>query len=103
MPPTKIGLIISDLITGLYAANAIQAALRAREVVGAGGQHIDMSLLDVAVATMSHRAIDYLMSGEVPQPLSNPASIKSPAVRPDIKLSSPCAQKGDSLRAQLNW
>jgi crotonobetainyl-CoA:carnitine CoA-transferase CaiB-like acyl-CoA transferase len=79
MPPTKIGLIISDLITGLYAANAIQAALRAREVVGAGGQHIDMSLLDVAVATMSHRAIDYLMSGEVPQPLGTSASGSAPA------------------------
>ena len=78
-PPTKIGLIISDLITGLYASNAIQAALRAREMVGAGGQYIDMSLLDVAVATMSHRAIDYLMSGEIPQPLGTSASGSAPA------------------------
>ena len=40
--------------------------------------------------------------GEVPQPLSNPASIKSAAVRPDLKPSSP-RKKGDSLRAQANW
>ena len=77
-PPTKIGLVISDLITGLYAANAIQAALRVREQ-GGPGQHIDMSLLDVAVATMSHRAIDYLMSGDIPQALGTSASGSAPA------------------------
>lgn len=77
-PPTKIGLIISDLITGLYSANAIQAALRVRDQ-GGPGQHIDMALLDVAVATMSHRAIDYLMSGEVPQRLGTSASGSAPA------------------------
>lgn len=77
-PPTKIGLIISDLITGLYAANAIQAALHVR-ARGGPGQNIDMSLLDVAVATMSHRALDYLMSGEVPGPLGTSASGSAPA------------------------
>ena len=77
-PPTKIGLVISDLLTGLFAANAIQAALRVR-AQGGPGQHIDMSLLDVSVAAMSHRAIDYLMSGEVPQPLGTSASGSAPA------------------------
>ncbi|WEK42417.1 MAG: CoA transferase [Candidatus Sphingomonas colombiensis] len=77
-PPTKIGLIISDLITGLYAANAIQAAIRVREQ-GGPGQHIDMALLDVAVATMSHRAIDYLMTGEIPRRLGTSASGSAPA------------------------
>lgn len=77
-PPTKIGLVISDLITGLFAANAIQAALRVR-AQGGPGQHIDMSLLDVSVATMSHRAIDYLMSGEIPRALGTSASGSAPA------------------------
>ncbi len=77
-PPTKIGLIISDLMTGLFAANAIQAALRVR-AQGGPGQHIDMSLLDVSVAAMSHRAIDYLMTGEVPQRLGTSASGSAPA------------------------
>ena len=36
-PPTKIGLIISDLIAGLYASNAIQAALRARDAADYSG------------------------------------------------------------------
>ena len=77
-PPTKIGLVISDLITGLYAANAIQAAIRVRDQ-GGPGQHIDMALLDVAVATMSHRAIDYLMTGEIPRRLGTSASGSAPA------------------------
>ncbi|MDO7842315.1 CaiB/BaiF CoA transferase family protein [Sphingomonas immobilis] len=77
-PPTKIGLIISDLITGLYASNAIQAALRVREQ-GGPGQHIDMALLDVAVATMSHRAIDYLMTGDIPLRLGTAAAGSAPA------------------------
>lgn len=77
-PPSKIGLIITDFITGLYAANAIQAALRVRDK-GGPGQHIDVSLLDVAVAAMSHRAIDFLMSGEVPRPLGTSASGSAPA------------------------
>ncbi|MET0360800.1 MAG: CoA transferase [Sphingobium sp.] len=77
-PPTKIGLIISDLITGLYASNAIQAAIRVREQ-GGPGQHIDMALMDVAVATMSHRAIDYLMTGVIPGRLGTSASGSAPA------------------------
>jgi crotonobetainyl-CoA:carnitine CoA-transferase CaiB-like acyl-CoA transferase len=77
-PPTKVGLILSDYICGLYAANAIQAALHAR-ARGAGGQYIDMSLLDCSVAAMSHRAIDYLMSGEVPSRLGTSASGSAPA------------------------
>ena len=77
-PPTKIGLVISDFIAGLYAANAIQAALHFR-AKGGPGQHIDISLLDCAIATMSHRAIDYLMSGEIPQRLGTSASGSAPA------------------------
>ncbi|MCK9541384.1 MAG: CoA transferase [Novosphingobium sp.] len=77
-PPTKIGLVMSDLIAGLYAANAIQAALHVR-ARGGPGQHIDISLLDCSIAAMSHRAIDYLMSGEIPQRLGTSASGSAPA------------------------
>lgn len=77
-PPAKVGLVISDLITGLYAANAIQAALHVL-ARGGPGQHIDMSLLDVSVATMSHCAIDYLMTGEVPRALGTSTAGSAPA------------------------
>ena len=65
-PPSKISLVISDIITGIYAASAIQAALRVREVQGGSGQHIDLALLDVAIATMSHQAEHYLTTGDIP-------------------------------------
>jgi crotonobetainyl-CoA:carnitine CoA-transferase CaiB-like acyl-CoA transferase len=65
-PPQKVGVTIVDVITGLYATIAIQAAIRHREQTGAG-QHIDMALLDAAVAVMSHRAQDYLLTNDVPQ------------------------------------
>lgn len=77
-PPTKIGLIISDFIAGLYAANAIQAALHVR-AKGGPGQHIDISLLDCSIAAMSHRALDYLISGEIPLRLGTSASGSAPA------------------------
>lgn len=77
--PQKVGLIISDLLAGLYATIAIQAALREREVRGGRGQHIDISLLDVSVAAMSHRAMEYLMTGEVPQPIGTRVAGSAPA------------------------
>jgi len=66
-PPTKIGLTIVDMFTGLYAALAVLAALRGRETLGVTGQHVDLALLDTAIAVMSNRAQDYLLTGEVPQ------------------------------------
>jgi crotonobetainyl-CoA:carnitine CoA-transferase CaiB-like acyl-CoA transferase len=62
--PMKVGISMIDILTGLYAGNAILAALRHREVGGASGQHIDLSLLDCGVASLSHYAQNYLVSGE---------------------------------------
>ncbi len=78
-PPQKVGLVMTDMLAGLNAAIAIQAALRHREVNGGGGQHIDISLLDVAFATMSHRAVEYMMSGEVPQRMGTRTAGSAPA------------------------
>ncbi|PWE16619.1 CoA transferase [Marinicauda salina] len=63
--PTKVGLPIADLFTGVYAAGAIMAALTARDR-GAGGQHIDMALFDVQVAMLANQAMNYLVSGRPP-------------------------------------
>ena len=63
--PAKVGVAISDLLTGLYAANAIQAALLHRHATGRG-QHIDIGLFDVQVAAMANQALNYLMSGKNP-------------------------------------
>jgi crotonobetainyl-CoA:carnitine CoA-transferase CaiB-like acyl-CoA transferase len=77
-PPQKTGVTIIDIITGLYATTAILAAVRHREH-GGGGQHIDMALMDTAVAIMSHRAQDYLLTGEVPQRTGTQTTGSAPA------------------------
>ena len=62
--PTRSGLSIVDILTSLYASIAVLAALRAREESPEGkGQHIDIALLDSMIATLSHRGVQYLISG----------------------------------------
>lgn len=68
--PHKVGVAISDVIAGLYAANAIQAALRHSQQTGQG-QHIDISLLDTQIAALVNIAGNYLVSGETPPRLGN--------------------------------
>lgn len=68
--PLKVGVALTDILTGLYAANAIQAALTARRKTGRG-QSIDMALLDVQVACLANQAMNYLTSGRNPQRLGN--------------------------------
>jgi len=68
--PVKVGVAFADIFTGLYAANAVLAALFARERSGQG-THIDLALLDVQVAVLANQALNYLCSGKVPQRLGN--------------------------------
>jgi crotonobetainyl-CoA:carnitine CoA-transferase CaiB-like acyl-CoA transferase len=68
--PIRVGIAIADLLTGIYACNAITASLFSRERSG-DGQRIDLSLLDSQVATLSYVASNYLISGEAPQRLGN--------------------------------
>jgi crotonobetainyl-CoA:carnitine CoA-transferase CaiB-like acyl-CoA transferase len=64
-PPYKVGVAVTDVLTGLYAAVAILACLRAREQSG-HGYAIDLALLDCAVAAQVNVAQAYLTSGQVP-------------------------------------
>lgn len=64
--PQKVGVAIADLATGLYATNAIQAALLARARTGKG-QFIDLSLFDCQVALLANQASNYLVGGMVPE------------------------------------
>jgi crotonobetainyl-CoA:carnitine CoA-transferase CaiB-like acyl-CoA transferase len=68
--PQKVGVAVTDLFTGLYAANAIQAALIHRDRAGLG-QHIDLALLDTSVAIMANMNQNYLVSGNVPKRMGN--------------------------------
>jgi crotonobetainyl-CoA:carnitine CoA-transferase CaiB-like acyl-CoA transferase len=68
--PVKSGLAVSDLLTGMYATVAILAALEHRNVSG-HGQHIDLALLDCMVSINSYQALNYFLSGKVPQRMGN--------------------------------
>ena len=68
--PQKAGVAITDLVTGLFAAVGILAALQYRERTGEG-QHLDTSLLDSAVAMMSVMNLNYLVTGVVPKRIGN--------------------------------
>lgn len=68
--PVKVGVGIADVMTGMYAATNILAALRHRDRTGEG-QHIDVCLLDSQVAWLVNEGTNYLVSGEVPQPMGN--------------------------------
>ncbi len=68
--PQKVGVAVTDIFTGLYASNAILAALHLRQTTGRG-QHIDMSLLDTATAIMANQAMNYLTTGVAPERIGN--------------------------------
>ena len=64
--PCKVGVAITDVVTGVYAAGAILASLYWRERSGRG-QHIDCSLLDVQVSALANIASNYLVAGKEAQ------------------------------------
>jgi crotonobetainyl-CoA:carnitine CoA-transferase CaiB-like acyl-CoA transferase len=68
--PTKVGVALLDVVCGLYACNAIQAALLGRNSTGRGSR-VSVSLFDASVAALVNQAANYLLGGLVPQPLGN--------------------------------
>ncbi|MFC3085978.1 CaiB/BaiF CoA transferase family protein [Tabrizicola soli] len=68
--PQKVGVAVTDVFTGVYAATAILAALVQRGTTGEG-QQIDMALLDVATGIMANQAMNYLASGKAPGLMGN--------------------------------
>jgi formyl-CoA transferase len=65
-PPMKVGVAIVDITAGLFACNAILAALHHREKTGKG-QYIDIALLDAMVAWLGNVGSNYLISGKLPK------------------------------------
>ncbi|MDZ3994406.1 CaiB/BaiF CoA-transferase family protein [Pseudomonas sp. Teo4] len=68
--PVKVGVALTDILTGLYSTVAILAALAHRDQAGIG-QYIDMALLDVQVACLANQAMNYLTTGAPPKRLGN--------------------------------
>jgi crotonobetainyl-CoA:carnitine CoA-transferase CaiB-like acyl-CoA transferase len=68
--PMKIGVAYADIMTGLYAAIAIQSALIQRAATNEGC-HIDMALLDTQVGVLANQAMNFLVSGKTPKRMGN--------------------------------
>jgi len=68
--PQKMGVAITDILTGLYANIGIQAALIER-IHSGKGQKLDISLYDSAVSSLVNIGSNYFMSGKIPAPLGN--------------------------------
>lgn len=68
--PQKVGVAVTDVVTGLYGTIGILAAIEQRHRTGKG-QHIDMSLLDCATALLANQAMNYLATGQSPMRKGN--------------------------------
>ncbi|GAA7758405.1 MAG: CoA transferase [Burkholderiaceae bacterium] len=68
--PLRTGVAVVDVSTGMYATSAVLAALFQRQQTGEG-QHLDIALLDVAVALNANQGANYLVSGKNPQRSGN--------------------------------
>ena len=68
--PMRGGVAFADVMTGIYSALAITAALNERNATGKGS-YIDMALLDTQVAVLANQASSYLVSGKAPKRMGN--------------------------------
>jgi crotonobetainyl-CoA:carnitine CoA-transferase CaiB-like acyl-CoA transferase len=77
-PPVRVGVAIADIGAGMYAAQAILAALLDRELGDGTGQKVDVSLLDGQVAWMTYMASNYFATGDPPERMGS----KHPTIAP---------------------
>lgn len=76
-PPVRVGTSISDILTGMYGAIAILAALRERDRTGRGAV-LDLAMLDCTVSALENAIARYSVTGEVPRPLGT----RHPSITP---------------------
>lgn len=76
--PQKVGYAVSDLTAGFYAIIGILAALNHRDAISGEGQYIDIALFDAQLASIGHIAMNYLISGIVPQRMGTASPITCP-------------------------
>ena len=105
-PPSKVGVAISDIATGLFGALGVVAALAARAAAGKGTS-VEVSLYDATLSLLTNQAMNWLLSGEVPQRHGNDHPNVSPyglyvtgdgdivlAVATDVQFAALCTALG---------
>jgi len=75
--PTKVGVAVVDVLTGIFASNAILAALLARSKTGRG-QRVEVDLMSCLLAGLVNQASSYVTTGELPRAIGN----RHPAISP---------------------
>ena len=75
--PTKVGVAVVDVLTGLFASNAILAAVIARSRTGVG-QHVEVDLMSCLLAGLVNQASTFVTTGEVPTALGNRHPVIAP-------------------------
>lgn len=75
--PTKVGVALVDVVTGLHATVGILAALRHRDRTGQG-QHVEVNLLSSILSALTNQASTYVATGRVPAPMGN----RHPSIAP---------------------
>jgi crotonobetainyl-CoA:carnitine CoA-transferase CaiB-like acyl-CoA transferase len=100
-PPLKVGSALIDMVCGLHAAIGVQAALRARERDGVG-QHVEINLMDSALAGLLNQGSAHVLAGVVPERMGN----RHPSIAPyetftaaDGQLAVACGN--DAIFARL--
>jgi crotonobetainyl-CoA:carnitine CoA-transferase CaiB-like acyl-CoA transferase len=68
--PQKVGVALTDVLTGLYSVISVLAALNHRHLTGEG-QHVDLALLDVQVTSLANQNMNFLTSGKPPVRMGN--------------------------------
>jgi crotonobetainyl-CoA:carnitine CoA-transferase CaiB-like acyl-CoA transferase len=69
-PPLRLGVAITDIVSGLFAAQGVMSALIAREKTGRG-QQVDIGMLDATAALLTYQAGNYFATGQVPARMGN--------------------------------
>jgi crotonobetainyl-CoA:carnitine CoA-transferase CaiB-like acyl-CoA transferase len=69
-PPTRVGVAVSDIFTGVYSVIGILAALEQRHKTGKGA-YVDTALVDSTVGVLANNVMNYLVSGKIPERLGN--------------------------------
>ena len=87
-PPVKVGVAVADLFAGLYASNAILAALLHARATGEG-QRVDIALFEAQAAMLANQATGFFVSGEVPRALG--------AVHPNLAPYQPLPTSDGAL------